>query len=450
MTGLIKRICFHTKGEPREWLRKVLFDRKGRLRSKARRVVYKKSGHPRPQFRVWFPPIEKFSPIEKHVKEFLNTRWGSLRPLTTFPESAETRRITLVTDSIGPSSLFGGVATALILAALWSRRTGADLRIVTRTERPVSASFSTLLEANRISFEGRVEFLHAPHFGGAELSVGPEDMFLATSWWTARCLLNTVPASRVVYLLQEDERMFYPFGDDHLACSATLAESFRFVVVNSGLLHRHLTADASEIPGLAARSMFFEPAFLGNKPERAERSGKLNLFFYARPNNPRNLFATGVNLINEAVLQGVLDPMQWIVHMVGSGVDSLVFDGGLEVVYREPMEFTEYLAFLQGMDAGVSLMYTPHPSYPPLDLASVGIPVLTSCFGTKTDLSSYSKNILCEAPTIPAMLEGLRKLVDLAQDSGRCLENLEQDRINRDWVAALESVVERLATCWNE
>ena len=48
------------------------------------------------------------------------------------------------------------------------------------------------------------------------------------------------------------------------------------------------------------------------------------------------------------------------------------------------------------------------------------------------------------------MLEGLRKLVDLAQDSGRCLENLEQDRINRDWVAALESVVERLATCWNE
>ena len=95
-------------------------------------------------------------------------------------------------------------------------------------------------------------------------------------------------------------------------------------------------------------------------------------------------------------------------------------------------------------------MSTPHPSYPPLDLASVGIPVLTSCFGPKTDLSSYSKNILCEAPTIPAMLEGLRKLVDLAQDSGRCLENLEQDRINRDWVAALESVVERLATCWNE
>lgn len=444
MAGLLKRIFFHKRGEPRDWLKSILFDRKGRLRSQTRRVIYKKSGHPRPQFRVWLPPLEK------HVRGFLNTRWEPLRPLTTYPESAKVRRITLVTDSIGPSSLFGGVGTALILAALWSRRAGADLRIVTRTERPVSTAFSTLLGASGISFGGRVEFLHAPHFGGAELSVGPEDMFLATSWWTARCLLNTVPASRIVYLLQEDERMFYPFGDDHLACSATLAECFRFVVVNSGLLHRHLTATADEIPGLAARSIFFEPAFLGKKPERAKRSGKLNLFFYARPNNPRNLFSTGVNLINEAVLQGVLDPTQWTVHLVGSGVESLVFDGGLEVMYHEPMELTEYLAFLQSMDAGVSLMYTPHPSYPPLDLASVGIPVLTSSFGPKTDLSSYSKNILCEAPTIPALLEGLRKLVDLAKDSGMRLENLEQDHINRDWVAALESVVERLANCWKD
>lgn len=386
-------------------------------------------------------------PEIKMVSDWLEMRWSALRPLTLFPDTSSPRRITLVTDSVGPSSLFGGVGTALMLAAQWAERSGAILRIVTRTERPVTTALSSVLGANGLSFSGEVEFIHAPHFGAAEIALGERDLFLATSWWSARCLLNSVAAERIVYLLQEDERMFYPLGDDHLACSETLAAPFGLVVVNSELLHRHLTTGDEAVAGLGARSVAFEPAFRyerAARPERAE-GAKRKLFFYARPrNHERNLYATGMNLLNQAALRGVIDTGRWQVHLVGRGLEPLQFDGGLEAVYHEPMPWQDYARFLRDMDAGLSLMYTPHPSYPPIDLAAMGVPVLTNRFGVKTDLSIYSANILTADLPLPAMLDGMARLMALADDPAAVARNLETDRINRDWAGALAPVVDRL------
>ncbi|WP_209509377.1 rhamnosyltransferase WsaF family glycosyltransferase [Ruegeria sp. HKCCE4150] len=409
----------------------------------------KKNGKVRPQHAVWFYSVEN-----KTVQNWLDDRWQSLRPLTMFPETSNPppRRITLVTDSVGPTSLFGGVATGLILAAQWAERTESDLRIVTRTETPVTTALSGVLAVNDLQFSGAVEYLHAPdlhtpHVGAAEIAVSDRDLFLATSWWSARCLLNSVPADRIVYLLQEDERMFYPLSDDHLMCSQTLAEPFGFVVLNSGLLHRHLTTGDDAVPGLETRSMAFEPAFHYPRAPRPERASdeKRKLFFYARPNNSRNLYATGMALLNQAALRGVIDPVQWEVHLVGRDLEHLLFDNGLSAVYHDPMPWQDYMRFQQDMDAGLSLMYTPHPSYPPLDLATMGIPVLSNRFGLKTGLEMYSNNIVTADLDMDSLLDGMERLMALADDPDAVARNLDGDHINRDWTAALAPVIDRLA-----
>jgi hypothetical protein len=352
-----------------------------------------------------------------------------------------------VTDSIGPSSLFGGVGTALILAAQWAERTGSGLRIVTRTETPITTALSSVLSANDLQFSGAVEYLYAPYVGSAEIAVSDRDLFLATSWWSARCLLNSVPADRIVYMLQEDERMFYPLGDDHLLCSRTFAEPFALVVINTDLLYRHLTTGDDAVPGLETRSKAFEPAFPYPRVSRPERAAgvKQKLFFYARPNNPRNLYATGLALLNEAALRGVIEPARWEVHLVGRNLEHLHFDNNLSAVYHEPMPWQDYVRFLQGMDAGLSLMYTPHPSYPPLDLAAMGIPVLSNRFGLKTGLEPYSENIVMAELDMDSLLEGMTRLMALANDPSTVARNLDTDNINRDWTAALAPVIDRLA-----
>ncbi|THD42627.1 MAG: hypothetical protein E7774_14830 [Bradyrhizobium sp.] len=380
--------------------------------------------------------------------DWLKARWAAVSAIPIFPESMTQRRITIVTDSIGPSSLFGGVGTALILGALWAKRSKARLRIVTRTEAPETGALARVLAANNLTFDGQAEFRHHPRDGHRELAVGEHDLFLSTFWGTTRALLNTVGAKRIVSLLQDDERMFYPYGDERLECELAMAAPLRRVVVNTMLLRDHLTTGAGAIDGLTERAIAFEPAFIGGarKPDGGER--KRRLLFYARPHNLRNLFATGVAALSEAILQGLLDSEAWEVHFVGGDAPEIEFRGGVKVIRHDMMGWREYKTFLTSIDAGFVLMYTPHPSYPPLDLAAMGVPVLTNQCGLKTDLARYSANIL-SAPLAPqTLVEGLGRLIALAEDRDRLEKNLAEDHICRDWAQALDPVVADLDTLW--
>jgi O-antigen biosynthesis protein len=445
MSDIIARLCFHKKGKPRRWMRKILVQRDGEIRPALRRIVFKKNGKPRPRFSSWLL-AGTTTPNKASVREYLELRNGALRPLTVFQETNPVHRVNLVTDSIGPSSLFGGVGTAIIIAALWANKTNSVLRIITRTETPQTSALASILQANNINIKIKVEFEYAPHFGGSAISVSQNDIFMATSWWTARCLLNTVPAKRIVYLLQEDERMFYPFGDDHLACTSTMSAPFALVLVNSEILHKHLTEGGSAIQNQSSQYMYFEPAFT-YPPRRYEFTPerKQKLFFYARPHNPRNLYLTGLRLINQAVLNGVLDPKKWELHAVGKGLEELVFDNDLSSFNHAPMAWKDYVDFLQDMDAGFSLMYTPHPSYPPLDLAAIGVPVLTNTFGIKTDLKMYSENIICKELNTEAMMQGFQELSLLAENIHQCTKLRSTDRIQRDWEVSLAPVITKLS-----
>ena len=52
----------------------------------------------------------------------------------------------------------------------------------------------------------------------------------------------------------------------------------------------------------------------------------------------------------------------------------------------------KYAEILAESSVGVSLMCSPHPSYPPLEMAAFGVQTVTNSFLCK-DLSSFSENI---------------------------------------------------------
>ena len=60
------------------------------------------------------------------------------------------------------------------------------------------------------------------------------------------------------------------------------------------------------------------------------------------------------------------------------------------------LEIEAYGSLLRESALGVSLMVSPHPSYPPLDMAHLGLRVVTNTFGPK-DLSSWHENIVSAA-----------------------------------------------------
>jgi hypothetical protein len=107
--------------------------------------------------------------------------------------------------------------------------------------------------------------------------------------------------------------------------------------------------------------------------------------------------------------------------------------------------WADYQALVRTMDAGFVLMDTPHPSYPPLDLAASGAAVLTNSRGLKQDLSRYSDNISVVSPTLPQLRAGLAALARAACDDEARSSAVENDRICRDWHRALDAAVARVA-----
>lgn len=377
--------------------------------------------------------------------QWLAGRMPESSSITAFPVQNDRCRLTVVTDSVGISSLFGGVGTSLILGALLAERMGATLRLVTRLEHPDAGAVRSVLKANGLAVQIPIETAFVRPHGGRGLAVGDRDYFMSTSWWSTRALLPSVRRNRLFYLLQEDERMFYPHGDTRLACALTLAEPDIFTVINTQLLYQHLVAGPDPLPSLEQRSAWFEPAFPGINSIRETTDGrKRRLFFYARPSNPRNLFDTGLAALANAISAGLFPASEWELHFVGKDIPNVTMPRGIRPIIHQGLSWAAYQSLIATMDAGFVLMDTPHPSYPPLDLASYGAAVLTTKHGMKTDLSRYSHNILMVAPEPAAMAAGLERLVQLAGDDNARSAHRVADGICRDWRETLSPVLDRI------
>jgi hypothetical protein len=354
-------------------------------------------------------------------------------------------RVSIVTDSINKGSLYGGVGTAVILGCLLAQRRGATLRIVTRTERANPSGIAGVLATYGITLEHEMEFAFAGFDDERyQLDTYPGELFVTTSWWTTAATLGAVPREDILYLLQEDERMFYPHGDEHLRCSRVLADNGLHFAINTGLLFDHLVA--SGLANVARNGLAFEPAFPPQvfRPHHAASTGKRVLAFYARPHNVRNLFFFGLEVLEAAIARGIVDLQEWDIVFVGKDIPKIRLDAGRYSPRRlENLSWAEYAEFASTVDLALCLMYTPHPSYPPFDMSASGAVVVTNRFGNKQDLSGYCRNILCGDPQLGSMLEALAQGVALARDDAQRTANFEQRRMSGDWQASLARVVER-------
>jgi hypothetical protein len=336
----------------------------------------------------------------------------------------------------------------LILAALAARRIGAGLRVVTRTEAPDVANVGAVLRAHGIPWEGNIEFLLASRDGAPgsrDVAASADDLFLTTSWWSTWATRQSVPRAQIAYLLQEDERMFYPLGDDQLRCAETLSDPTLLYLVNSELLLAHLQDE-----GLAPNATAFEPSFPARlyhpiAPGSRRAGEKRAFFFYARPNNARNLYWRGLEALSAAIEEGVFEPDEWEFHFAGHGAGSLSLPRGVRPLFPGPMAWPDYAAFVRRMDVGLSLMYTPHPSYPPLDLAASGAVVVTNRFGRKRDLDRYSRNIICADPDVPSLVAALRNATILAADCKTREANFARNGLQRDWATSMAPALDRIA-----
>ncbi|MGU3539257.1 rhamnosyltransferase WsaF family glycosyltransferase [Methylobacterium sp. A54F] len=375
------------------------------------------------------------------VRDAVEGAFASEVALQTYANPAAGPRVTVVTDSINAGSLFGGVATALIFASLLAKHRGAKLRVVTVREEPQPTAIAELFRDHGVDVTDSIEFRFASLFEPGLIDRAPDEIFVTTSWWTMSNTLRAVDPAQVVNLLQEDERMFYPFGDQRLRCAEVLANPAVRTVVNSRLLFEHLCETG--LPHLREVGIAFEPAFsrASYDWDDAERGPRRNFFFYARPINQRNLYYRGIEAIDAAIVAGILRPQDWAFHFVGKDLSPLRLSGGVDPILHQGLPWRDYAALVRSVDLGLSLMYTPHPSYPPLDIAASGGVAVTNRFAGKTTLDQYSRNIICGDASVAGLVSALEAGVALSQDRARRRANFESQGLARDWATAFAPVL---------
>ena len=353
----------------------------------------------------------------RSVSDMICIAHENLQPLLVF-KSPDRRRpafLNFVTDALG-SSLLGGVGTALILASQYAVRKNMTLRIMTRQEIAKPNDYYAFMDLMHETPPKKVVFWSdcdrdAAGRHGHPLEISDSDEFFTTSWWTTSAVRAAETGCRVFYLVQETEDFFYPYDDMRLWCSWQMNCPDICYVVNSHWLWDYFKI---KYPAICANGIWFEPAFprfLYHPQPSAASGGKHSLFFYARPNHFRNLYLTGLKVLEEAVLRGILDPEQWVICLAGDACDKRELAGNMTLEYLGRMAWSEYADFLATVDVTFSLMYTPHPSYPPLDSLASGCVCVTNSFENKTDCP-FCKNIIFRDLSIDALCDGL----DISKD----------------------------------
>ena len=142
---------------------------------------------------------------------------------------------------------------------------------------------------------------------------------------------------------------------------------------------------------------------------------KNQILLYGRPGTVRNAFELIIASLNEWAAK-YEKAGEWTILSAGESFDEIELVNGMKVKSIGKVSLQEYARVMLESKIGISLMVSPHPSYPPLEMSSFGMKVITNKYDNK-DLSGFNDNMIsldnCSAATVAKTLEQLCSRKDL-------------------------------------
>jgi hypothetical protein len=317
-------------------------------------------------------------------------------------------RVSLVIPDISAGSAFGGVTTSLDFLFALGKRSDADIRIVLDDftkgiDRSVVDKRALSAGLNPEDIEIRPRNALTP-----TLEIRKNDIFLSHSWWTTLNINTVRPVQAAAFscairpiipLIQDYEPQFYIFSATHMMARLAFdMPSPYWAVFNSRELMDYFHAQGHRCD----RSFLVEPRLssamrpLLNDPHPEKEN---ILLVYGRPSIPRNCFPAVEKGLRRWV-ERYPEVLNWRVVSAGLPHRPISLGHGASLQSLGKLKIEDYGALLQKTAVGLSLMASPHPSYPPLEMAHFGVATVTNRYANK-DLSRAHENIISVADIAP-------------------------------------------------
>ena len=262
------------------------------------------------------------------------------------------------------------------------------------------------------------------------------------------------PSTRqFVYLIQDYEPLLHPASTPQALAEETYTLD-HIPIVNSDSLFDFLVqqgigrfADSQ----FASRALVFQPAVdrtVFHPPASAPAGDRRRLLFYARPTNGlRNLFEIGVAALQKVLSDGTFAAEEWEFLGMGESFAPRELGGGAILAPAPWLDLAGYARQMRESDILLSLMLSPHPSYPPLEMAASAGLVVTTAFANKSSawLRQLSDNIIGAAPSVEDVAGALAQARARLSDWPKRMASAAID-LPHTWDDSLAGVVPVLVT----
>jgi hypothetical protein len=301
---------------------------------------------------------------------------------------ARSPAVNVLVPGVRPGQIFAGVRTALAFGHMLSVELDRRLRVASISRGGTSRRAGA---ASELRAAIGIDDLSLTRLGdGDTLYAGHDDVWVVTHWTTAHAVdiasrVGIVDPANVVYLVQDYEPGFHPWSTDFVLARATYHAGFQLVVNSKPLadyLGRQELIDVRPDAIFAPHLDLDRLARIASERIRGERVG---VFFYARPSKPRNLYQLGVAALRRAHRLLGSDAARCNVFAAGERCPRIRLAPGCTAQALGETGWDGYLELLRTVHVGLSLMHSPHPSHPPLELAISGARAVTNTFADARD-----------------------------------------------------------------
>lgn len=363
-------------------------------------------------------------------------------------------RLNIVLPTVNKYKIFGGIATALQIYEMLAEEMNADVRIIVNRKEKYNEKYSLYKEGYSYNTgEGSKQFVFLTDTNNV-LSVRENDIFMCTSWDTAYCFESVLQWKRkvfpeaenkMIYLIQDYEPGFYAWSTQYMLADSTYrsTETDVIAIFNSKQLY-----DFFVLNNYSFYKMLYFPPVLNRELEKYLRVAKetnkrkKNIIIYGRPNTERNAFS----LIEHALYQWANtyeNAGEWKIISLGETFEDIQLSDKVSIVCQGKVSLEEYAQTMLDSYIGVSLMVSPHPSYPPLEMTAFGVKTITNCFENK-DLSGFSHNIISLERCTPEII--CKKLIELCDQYPKQIAQIERDSDYVNNTNSLKNVIKEVAS----
>lgn len=348
---------------------------------------------------------KKIVNVAKNIQEniFLDTSVAEITPLCGRVPNvcSDETRLNLLIPSVNQEHIFGGISTAINIFVRIADNLQIKKRIVTVDAAPSDSDMEhfSSYKKKMASEEGFEDMQLIPFNDryNKSIPVYKNDIFVATGWWTDYILKDLLrwqknayeleKLNKSIYIIQDYEPGFYQWSTRYMLAKSTYSPlNHKIGIFNTKLLYNYFKANGHSM----TEEYFFEPSLNNGLKKYIETYGINNkreklILLYGRPSVKRNCFELIVEALKKVVWL-VPDISEWKIVSLGEKHSNINLGNDKILESYGKVSLEEYSKFMSRAYLGISLMASPHPSYPPMEMATFGMKVITNSYGNK-DLS---------------------------------------------------------------